>query len=336
MYKSKLDVRETEKAIKLVKDTFEHKLAEYLDLERVSAPMFLEKGDGLNDDLAGTQTPVGFRIPTSANLIEIPQSLAKWKRFKLGEYGFEYGKGLYTDGNYIRSQEAVSDIHSHYIDQWDWEKVLKAEDRDSSYLEDVVSAIYLALKDTEYIVHAHYPVLEPKLPGKIHFIHTQDLEDQYPSLTPSERETKAAEQYGAFFIRGIGAKLKSGKPHDARAADYDDWIIVAQDGKQGLNGDIIVFHPERGKSLELSSMGIRVDKDSLVKQCKEMGQEYKLQQDFHKAILEDRLPLSVGGGIGESRICQLLLQKAHIGEVQASVWPKEMREDCKAKEIYLL
>lgn len=336
MYRSKLDVRETEKAIKLVKDTFEHKLAEYLNLERVSAPMFLEKGDGLNDDLAGTQTPVGFRIPTSVNLIEIPQSLAKWKRFKLCEYGFKDSKGLYTDGNYIRSQEVVSDIHSHYVDQWDWEKEMEAKDRTPLFLEYVVNNIYAALLDTEKAVADHYDSLGRRLPKRIKFIHTQELEDQYPSLTPSERETKAAEQYGAFFLRGIGAKLRSGKPHDARAADYDDWITVAEDGKQGLNGDIIVFHPERGKSLELSSMGIRVDKDSLVKQCQEMGQEYKLQQDFHKAILEDRLPLSVGGGIGESRICQLLLQKAHIGEVQASVWPKEMREDCKAKEIYLL
>jgi aspartate--ammonia ligase len=336
MYKSKLNLRDTEKAIKLVKDTFEHRLAEYLNLERVSAPLFLEKGDGLNDDLAGTQEPVGFKIPTSENLIEIPQSLAKWKRFKLGEYGFKKGTGLYTDGNYIRSQEKTDDIHSHYVDQWDWEKVLRENDRTPAYLEDVVSAIYLALRDTEHIIHAHYPVLGTNLPEKITFIHTQDLENQYPDLTPSERETKAAEQYGAFFLRGIGAKLKSGKPHDARAADYDDWITVAKDGKQGLNGDIIVFHPERGKSLELSSMGIRVDKESLIKQVYEMKQKYKLDQDFHKSILKNKIPLSIGGGIGQSRLCQLLLHKAHIGEVQSSVWPKEMKDDCKSKGIYLL
>jgi len=336
MYKSKLSLRDTEKAIKLVKDTFEHKLAEYLDLERVSAPMFLEKGDGLNDDLAGTQTPVGFSIPTSKNLIEIPQSLAKWKRSKLSEYGFEQGKGLYTDGNYIRSQEALSDIHSHYVDQWDWERVIKAEQRIPQFLEKVVCSIYKALFYTELVVTANFDALEPRLPSKIEFIHTQDLEDQYPDLSPPQRESKTAEQYGAFFLRGIGAKLKSGKPHDARAADYDDWITIADDGKQGLNGDIIVFHPERGKSLELSSMGIRVDKDALVKQVKEMKQDYKLEQDFHKAILEDRIPLSVGGGIGQSRLCMLLLQKAHIGEVQSSVWPKDMIEDCKAKGIYLL
>ncbi len=329
-------IRETERAIKLVKDTFERRLAEYLNLERVSAAVILEKGDGINDDLAGSQDPVSFRIPLSENDIEIPQSLAKWKRSKLGEYGFGQGEGLYTDGNYIRSQEIISDIHSHYVDQWDWERVMKAEERNPAFLTKIVRNIYKALRDTEAEVTREYPVLEQRLPSNIAFLHTQDLEDEYPNLTPAERESEAAKQYGAFFLRGIGAKLKSGKAHDARAADYDDWITVAEDGKQGLNGDIIVYHPERRKSLELSSMGIRVDNDSLAKQCQEMGQQYKLTKDFQKKVLQNAVPLSVGGGIGQSRLCQLLLQKAHVGEVQVGVWPEKVREEYKAKGHTLL
>ncbi|MBW2992767.1 aspartate--ammonia ligase [Candidatus Woesearchaeota archaeon] len=336
MYKSILTLRETEKGIELIKNTFKEKLKQHLSLERVSAPPILEYGDGVNDDLAGTQTPVGFQVKHTENKIEIPQSLAKWKRLILGKYGFKHGEGVIADGNYLRSQEVVSDIHSIYVDQWDWERVMTKEERNLKFLEFIVGNIYQALRDTEEVVAREYPVLERMLSDKIHFIHTQDLEDKYPDLTPSERETKAAEEYGAYFLRGIGAKLKSGKPHDARAADYDDWITTAEDGKQGLNGDIIVYHPARKKSLELSSMGIRVDKKSLVEQCKEMGKEYKLEQDFQKRILGDSIPLSVGGGIGQSRICQLLLQKAHIGEVQASVWPESMRKECEAKGIYLL
>ena len=336
VYSPKLALRDTERGIKLVKDTFERHLAKALNLQRVSAPKFLEYGNGLQDDLAGTQKPVGFTVKHTANTVEIVHSLAKWKRWALARYGFELGEGLYTDMDAIRKDEVVDDIHSNYVDQWDWERVITAEDRNLEFLKSIVTKIYTALLEVEEVVARKFPVLEKRLPDRITFVHTQDLEDRYPDLSPEERESRAAEEHGAFFLRGIGAKLRSGEVHDLRAADYDDWITEMEPGKPGLNGDIIVFDQSRGKALEISSMGIRVDKTSMVAQLEEMGQQERVPMAFHQAVLSDEVPLSVGGGLGQSRICMLLLHKIHVGEVQVSVWPKEMRESCQAQGIPLL
>jgi aspartate--ammonia ligase len=335
-YSPKLGLRDTERGIKLVKDTFERHLARALNLQRVSAPKFLEYGNGLQDDLAGTQKPVGFRVKHTTNDVEMVHSLAKWKRWALARYGFEAGEGLYTDMDAIRKDEVVDDIHSNYVDQWDWERIITAGDRSLAFLEEIVTAIYRVLLEVEEVVAKKFPALERRLPDSITFVHTQELEDRYPDLSPEERENRAAQEYGAFFLRGIGARLESGQAHDLRAADYDDWITEVEPGKPGLNGDIIVFDQSRGKALELSSMGIRVDKTSMVAQLEEMGQADRLLMDFHQAVLNDRVPLSVGGGLGQSRICMLLLHKIHVGEVQVSVWPAEMRERCEAAGIPLL
>ncbi len=335
-YESKLDFYQTERGIKLVKDTFQRELADKLSLIRVSAPRFLMVGDGLQDDLAGTQVPVGFRTTFSDKRVEMVHSLAKWKRLSLGKYGFEQGTGLYTDMDAIRKDEEVSPIHSVYVDQWDWEKVISKEERDPVYLQEVVTQIYEAMLETEKVVEREFPQVKASLPKKITFLHTEDLEAQYPLLTPREREHAAAKEYGALFLRGIGHPLKSGEPHDVRAADYDDWHTETVDGKRGLNGDIIIWDAVRQKSLELSSMGIRVDKDSLMKQLSHVGLEERAELDFHKGVLEERTPLSVGGGIGQSRLCMAMLQKAHIGEVQSSVWPKEVEQEFKRKGVVLL
>ncbi|MBW2971365.1 aspartate--ammonia ligase [Candidatus Woesearchaeota archaeon] len=335
-YKPKLDFFETQRAIKLVKDTFECKLAEKLHLLRVTAPRFLQVGKGLQDDLAGTQVPVGFQSKFSDKRIEMVHSLAKWKRYTLGRYGFKVGEGLYTDMDAVRKDEAVSPIHSIYVDQWDWEVVMTKEQRTIAFLKQKVKKIYEALLETEAVVAKEFPQLKPSLPEEIHFIHAEELEELYPDMSPAPREHEAAKQYGAFFLIGIGHPLKSGKPHDLRAADYDDWSTKTGDGRYGLNGDIIVWHPERKDALELSSMGIRVDKHAMLKQLKHLGQEDRQYLEFHKAIIEDRIPLSIGGGIGQSRICQLLLQKAHIGEVQSSAWPEQVEVVFAKQRIPLL
>jgi aspartate--ammonia ligase len=335
-YSPKLGLRETERGIKLIKDAFERHIATALNLQRVSAPKFLEYGNGLQDDLAGTQQPVGFSVKHTPNPVEMVHSLAKWKRWVLARYGFGLGEGLYTDMDAIRKDEVVDEIHSNYVDQWDWERIISAEDRNLDFLKDIVGRIYNTLLEVEEIVATKFPVLNRRLPDRIEFIHCQDLEDRYPDLSPEEREYQTAEEYGAFFLRGIGARLRSGKVHDPRAADYDDWITEVEPGRPGLNGDIIVFDQTGGRALELSSMGIRVDKSSLVAQLKEMGQEERLQMAFHQGIINDEIPLTVGGGIGQSRICMLLLQKYHVGEVQVSVWPKSMRDSCEARGIPLL
>jgi aspartate--ammonia ligase len=335
-YKPKLCLKETERGIKLIKDTFEGKLAQKLNLLRVSAPKFLESGDGIQDDLAGTQKPVSFKVPHTENSVEMVHSLAKWKRMALAKYGFAPGEGLYTDMDAVRKDEVVDEIHSNYVDQWDWEVVIEAEQRNLSFLQSTVTSIYKALIETEAVVAEVFPVLEPRLPKNIVFLHSQELEDLYPELDPEKREARAAEEHGAFFLRGIGGKLRSGKAHDRRAADYDDWITETEDRRQGLNGDIIVFDAVRGKSLELSSMGIRVDKPSLLRQLEEAGVPERAALEFHQGILTDRFPLSIGGGIGQSRICMLLLKKRHIGEVQVSIWPEGMRKECRAEGIPLL
>jgi len=326
-YVPKLNLLETERAIKCVKDTFEKKLAAHLNLERVSAPRFLEVGNGLQDDLAGTQVPVGFHVKHRRNRIEIVHSLAKWKRMALKRYGFEPDTGLYTDMDAIRKDEDVSEIHSIYVDQWDWEKSITQDHRTLAYLRRTVREIYRALLETEELIGREFPSIRPRLPQELSFIHAQELEDRWPDLSQRERENEAARELGAYFLIGIGGRLKSGERHDARAADYDDWITINEEGTLGLNGDIIVLDQTRGSSLELSSMGIRVSPQSLTAQLSEMGLDDRKNLEFQAGVLSGEIPLSIGGGIGQSRICMLLLQKAHIGEVQVSVWPDEMIEE---------
>lgn len=339
-YKPLLDFFKTEQAIKLVKDTFERKLAKKLCLLRVSAPRFLMTGKGLQDDLAGTQTPVSFKVKFSDKPVEVVHSLAKWKRYALWKYGFKQGTGLYTDMDAIRKDEDISPIHSIYVDQWDWERVIVEEERTLKFLKKTVKKIYSAILETEAVVAKKFPELKPRLPKKIKFIHSEELEEKYPELTSNQREDAITKEYGAVFIIGIGYPLRSGKPHDIRAADYDDWSTSTfnESGRQtfGLNGDILVWHPERKKALELSSMGIRVDKEALLRQLELMGLEERKELEFHKGILEDKIPLSVGGGIGQSRLCMILLQKAHIAEVQSSVWPEEIHREFVSKGVALL
>lgn len=326
-YSSKLNIIDTEIAIKLAKDTFERELAAALNLTRVSAPLFVKTGTGLNDDLNGIERPVQFDILELKQDVQIVHSLAKWKRMALSKYGFKHGTGLYTDMNAIRRDEELDNLHSIYVDQWDWEKVISREERTFDTLKKTVKDIMSVLKNTQEILCKRFPQLESYLPDDITFITSQELEDLYPEATPKERENKAAEKYGAVFVSQIGDTLKSGKKHDGRAPDYDDW---------SLNGDILIWYPILNCALELSSMGIRVDSKAMKEQLKKSGCEEREQFEFHKMVLNDKFPLSMGGGIGQSRICMILLQKAHIGEVQASVWTDDMYEKCSDSGIYLL
>lgn len=327
-YKSNLSLIETEIAIKKVKDFFETKLAETLNLTRVSAPLFLENSSGLNDNLNGVERPVSFdMLAIEDSNIEIVHSLAKWKRFALHRYKFEAGSGLYTDMNAIRRDEELDNIHSIYVDQWDWEKVINKEDRNIDTLKDTVRKIFSVFKSTEDFVSSEYPSIEKILPEDITFITSQELEDMYPSLTSKERENAITKKHKAVFILGIGDELKSGKKHDGRSPDYDDWK---------LNGDILFYDPLFDSAIELSSMGIRVDKAALEYQLQKSGCEERRNLPFHKALLEDKLPLTMGGGIGQSRICMFFLRKAHIGEVQASIWDEYTHKQCEAANIELL
>lgn len=316
---------ETQKGIKLVKDSFERTLSRKLSLLRVTAPRFLVTGTGLQDDLAGTQVPVSFRAKFTEKDIEVVHSLAKWKRHTLGKHGFPKGTGLYTDMDAIRKDEDVSEIHSIYVDQWDWERVIGPEDRTLPFLKGVVRKIYSAILETEKAVHSGFPRLKPRLAKKIHFVHAEDLERTYPEKTPSEREHEIAKRLGAVFLIGIGHSIRDGKPHDLRASDYDDWSTETFGGRRGLNGDIIVWDKTRKKPLELSSMGIRVDKKALIYQLEKTGLSERAHLPFHKGVLDGTIPLTIGGGIGQSRLCQLLLQKSHIGQVQSSVWPEDFK-----------
>ncbi|MBR1846817.1 MAG: aspartate--ammonia ligase [Bacilli bacterium] len=326
-YQPTLSVFETQRAIKFIKDDFQHRLAEKLKLLRVSAPIFVRKDSGLNDGLNGTERPVSFNVENVQSDIEIVHSLAKWKRFALSKYGFEIGHGLYTDMNAIRKDEKLDFIHSVYVDQWDWEKAITREDRSLSYLKKTVRQIYSCLRHCEKALSLRYPMFQPILPRNIEFISTEELLQRYPLLNAKERENAIAKEYGAVFLYQIGGALSSGVPHDSRAADYDDW---------SLNGDILVYYPLYDMALELSSMGIRVDADSLRKQLKTKGEEDKLSNAYCQAILRDELPPSIGGGIGQSRICMFLLRKAHIGEVQVSVWPEEDAKKLMKRGIRLL
>lgn len=323
-YKSKLNVFETQVAIKLVKDTFQTKLAKALNLMRVSAPLFIEPATGLNDNLSGYEKAVNFNVLENNQELEIVQSLAKWKRHALNKYS---ATGIYTDMNAIRPCEDLDNIHSLYVDQWDWEKVIKKEERNEDYLKETVKKIYNALLETSYEIRKVFPNLVHNLPKEIKFITTDELEDLYPSFSRKERENSIAKEYGAVFLMKIGHRLKDGLAHDGRAADYDDW---------SLNGDLLLWYDVLNMAFEISSMGIRVDDKSLVYQLKEKEEEYKMNLPYHQDIINSRLPLTIGGGIGQSRMCLYLLNKAHIGEVQVSYWSKEDIETFKSLNIYLL
>lgn len=336
-YRQKLLPETTEVAIKMVKDAFQKRLSESLNLRRVTAPLFVLKGTGLNDDLNGIERPVAFKIKDMGDKeAEVVHSLAKWKRMKLGAYGIAPGFGLYTDMNAIRSDEELDNLHSMYVDQWDWEKTINEEDRNLDFLKDTVKKIYNAIRQTEHDVYEQFPHITPRLPEEITFVHAQELLDLYPDLSPKERELEMLKKHKAIFVIGIGADLSNGEPHDGRAPDYDDWITENSEGFKGLNGDILVYDSVLDTAFELSSMGIRVSPESLDRQLALKNQESRKELDFHKSLLEGELPYSIGGGIGQSRLCMFLLQKAHIGEVQASIWPKEQIEECKKAGIDLL
>ena len=325
-YKSFLTLRQTEYAIKKVKDFFERDLSTQLNLIRVSAPLYVDRKSGLNDDLNGVERPVTFDL-RSGDELEIVHSLAKWKRFALKKYGFEVGEGLYTDMNAIRRDEETDNIHSMFVDQWDWEKIITRKMRTEETLRHTVKCIYAALRHTENYIVNEYSFIGRLLPEKITFVTSQELEDRWPDKTPKAREYAAAKEYGAIFLSQIGGKLKSGNQHDGRAPDYDDWT---------LNGDIIVYYPILDIALELSSMGIRVDEDAMRRQLAERGCTERENLPFHKALLAGELPYTIGGGIGQSRMCMFFLRKAHIGEVQSSHWSDEEIRICEEKGIHLL
>lgn len=327
-YKSALGIRQTEVAIKQVKDYFETELAKALNLTRVSAPLFVKPETGLNDNLNGVERPVAFDVKgVGGDTVEVVHSLAKWKRMALKRYGFSSGEGLYTDMNAIRRDEDLDNLHSVYVDQWDWERIINKSERTEETLKNIVRKIYGVFKKTEDHIVSLYPSLEKMLPDDIFFVTTQELEDMYPELSPKERENRLAKEKKAFFVMKIGDTLKSGIKHDGRAPDYDDWE---------LNGDIVFYYPVLDIAYEVSSMGIRVDEDSLVAQLKKAGCEDRKNYKFHKDLINKELPYTIGGGIGQSRICMFFLQKAHIGEVQASVWPDDMIKECADNNIELL
>lgn len=326
-YKSPLNLMETEVAIKVLKDKFEKELSRKLNLTRVSAPLFVKKASGLNDDLNGIERPVGFDILDNGYYAEIVQSLAKWKRMALGNYKVSVGKGIYTDMNAVRRDESLDNIHSLYVDQWDWEKVILREERVLQTLIDTVKDIYEVFKITSYKMNYEFPQIQTELPKEITFISSQELLDMYPDKTPKEREYEITKKHGAVFIMQIGKRLSDGTIHDGRAADYDDWE---------LNGDILFYYDLLDIALELSSMGIRVDAKALVRQLEVKGERHKLDLEFQQSVLQERLPFTIGGGIGQSRICLFFLRKAHIGEVQASIWDDDTFRLCQESNIILL
>ena len=326
-YTPALDVYDTQKAISFIKQTFQTRLAAALHLKRVSAPLFVTEASGLNDNLNGTERPVSFDIPDADEVGQVVHSLAKWKRQALKEYRFYVGNGLYTDMNAIRRDEELDNIHSIYVDQWDWEKIITKEDRTLDYLKDVAQKIVNVICDTSELLRIDFPQLKVKLKRELFAITTSELEEMYPTLTPKEREDRITREHGTVLLMQIGGKLKSGKPHDGRAPDYDDWE---------LNGDILFYNEVLGRSFEISSMGIRVDEKSLDRQLTERGCDDRRNLPFHKALLAGELPLTVGGGIGQSRLCMLMMGCAHIGEVQSSIWDSETIRICEENGIPLL
>ncbi len=326
-YSSSLGIHETQLAIKTVKDCFQTKLAETLNLSRVSAPLFVEPETGLNDNLNGVERPVAFDIKETGRIAEVVHSLAKWKRMALKQYDFHVGEGIYTDMDAIRRDEDTDNLHSLYVDQWDWELVIRREDRNEEFLKQIVRKVYRALRQTEKFMAIQYDYIEEFLPREITFVSTEELEERYPDKTPKEREYLASKENGAIFLMHIGDKLPGGAPHDGRAPDYDDWH---------LNGDIIVYYPLLDIGMELSSMGIRVDRTALLEQLEKAGCMERSELPFQKSILDESIPFTIGGGIGQSRICMFFLRKAHIGEVQVSVWPEEMIREASEAGINLL
>ncbi len=327
-YDPRLTVRQTQEAIKYIRDTFQKEFGKEMNLERISAPLFVERSSGLNDDLNGTERKVSFDLADMpGDTVEVVQSLAKWKRMALARYGFQPGEGLYTNMNAIRRDEELDNLHSCYVDQWDWEKVIAREQRTIETLQSVVRQIFKVIKHMEHEVWYKYPQAVKRLPEDIYFIDSEELRAKYPDKTPKERENLIAKEHGCVFVMRIGGPLGDGKPHDGRAPDYDDWE---------LNGDILFWYETLGCALEVSSMGIRVDETSLAEQLKKAGCEERRELPYHKMLLEGRLPYTIGGGIGQSRLCMLLLDRAHVGEVQASLWPEEMRRECEAAGIILL
>ncbi len=336
-YKSALTPDETERGIKLVKDFFQQSLAKSLSLRRVTAPLFVLKGQGINDDLSGVERAVTFPVKDLDDArAEVVHSLAKWKRLSLAEYKIRPGHGIYTDMNAIRADENLGNLHSLYVDQWDWERTMTTGQRNLRFLKQIVRKIYGSLLDTELFIRTCYPQLKPFLSPSIHFIHAEELLQMYPNLDAKAREDAICRKYGSVFIIGIGGELSDGKPHDLRAPDYDDWSTPNEDGYKGLNGDLLVWNPILGRAFELSSMGIRVDAAAMKRQLEISGKTEREQLYFHRRLLAGELPLSIGGGIGQSRLCMLFLQKAHIGEIQASIWPEDQRQACKRAGINLI
>ena len=337
-YSALMDPNQTELGIKFIKDFFQQSLASALRLRRVTAPLFVLSGTGINDDLSGTERPVRFAVKDMGDAqAEIVHSLAKWKRMTLADYAITPGFGIYTDMNAIRADEALDNLHSMYVDQWDWEAVITAEDRKVEYLKQVVKLIYNAVLQTEYMVCERFPAISPILPREITFIHAEELRKLWPDKEPKEREYLITKKYGAVFIIGIGGNLADGKPHDLRAPDYDDWSTVdAASGLAGLNGDIMLWYPVLDTAVELSSMGIRVDREAMLKQLELSGQQRRKELYFHRRLLGGDLPLSIGGGIGQSRLCMFMLRKGHIGEIQASIWPEDMRAECRRHGMALI
>ncbi|MBR4381639.1 MAG: aspartate--ammonia ligase [Bacteroidaceae bacterium] len=336
-YRPLLDMRQTEQGIKQIKDFFQVNLSSELHLRRVTAPLFVLKGMGINDDLNGVEHAVSFPIKDLGGAqAEVVHSLAKWKRLTLAEYNIEPDYGIYTDMNAIRADEELGNLHSLYVDQWDWERVITPEEHNVEFLKEVVTRIYAAMRRTEYMVFENYPIIKPQLPKKLHFIHSEELRQLYPDMTPKERENAITKKFGAVFIIGIGCKLGDGKPHDGRAPDYDDYSSPGLNDLPGLNGDLLLWNCVLQCAFEISSMGIRVNKEVMIKQLKDARQEERKNLYFHKKLLNGELPLSIGGGIGQSRLCMYYLRKAHVGEIQASIWPDEMRKECAEENIHLI
>ena len=331
------NVENTEKAIKYVKDMFQENLSAQLALLRVTAPMMVLSGTGINDDLNSVERPVSFPIKSMGERpAEVVHSLAKWKRLKLAQMGVGPGRGIYTDMNALRPDEDLDNLHSIYVDQWDWEKVIRREDRNIHFLKATVRRIYEAIKVTENKVFVEFPQIEPMLPEDIFFIHSEELLQLYPDMTAKERENEIVRKHKAVFVIGIGADLSDGKPHDGRAADYDDWSTVDSYGFEGLNGDILLWNPVLQSAFEVSSMGVRVDEAAMERQLAIRHQEWKKDLYFHKKLLAGELPCTIGGGIGQSRLCMYLLRKAHIGEIQSSIWPEDMVVTCREHGIELV
>lgn len=336
-YHAVLDLQQTEMGIKRIKDFFQQNLSSELRLRRITAPLFVLKGMGINDDLNGVERAVNFPIKDMGDqCAEIVHSLAKWKRLTLADYHIHEGFGIYTDMNAIRADEELGNLHSLYVDQWDWERAMSPNDRNLDFLKEVVNRIYSAMVRTEYLVYEAFPTITPILPNEIKFIHSEELLQRYPNLSTKERENEIAKEYGAVFIIGIGGALSNGKPHDGRAPDYDDWTTTSENGFKGLNGDLIVWNPVLNQGMELSSMGIRVNQEVLSEQLRIADQETRKDLYFHKRLLNGELPQSIGGGIGQSRLCMFYLRKAHIGEIQAGLWPCEMRKEAEALGMPLI